>query len=98
MVDNITPNQFPITYEKSSAPEQVINNENIIKTDLASFDCKVGSITNISTNFKAMMPLVEDYEPYKNTLIKITIILSIILLIITSFIVIGLRLYLRSFG
>ena len=70
MVDNITPNQFPITYEKSSAPEQVINNENIIKTDLASFDCKVGSITNISTNFKAMMPLVEDYEPYKNTLIK----------------------------
>lgn len=46
---------MPITYEKESAPAQKLNTTNIIKTDLNTFNCKIGQTTNYSTKFFSML-------------------------------------------
>jgi hypothetical protein len=55
MLDNIVPDKNVITYDKSSAPSQTLTPSNILKTDLRSFDSKVGAITNYSTTFISML-------------------------------------------
>lgn len=55
ILDNIYPNRNPITYDKSSAPNQSLTYSNIVKSDLQSFDCKVGTTTNYSTKFISML-------------------------------------------
>lgn len=51
----IYPGRLPITYDKESAPAQRMNTTNMIKTDLNTFDCKIGQITNYSTKFFSML-------------------------------------------
>lgn len=60
VIDNIYPDRLPITYNKESAPAQRLNVTNMIKTDLATFDCKIGQTTNYSTRFFSMLC---NYEP-----------------------------------
>lgn len=55
MINHIYPNRYPITYDKESAPPQKMNTANMIKTDLNTFDCKIGQITNYSTRFFSML-------------------------------------------
>jgi hypothetical protein len=55
ILDNIFQGKNVITYDKVSAPSQTLNNTNLLKTDLRSFDCKVGTITNYSTTFISML-------------------------------------------
>lgn len=55
ILDNIYPDQNVITYDKVSAPSQSLNTTNIMKTDLRSFDSRIGSITNYSTTFISML-------------------------------------------
>ncbi|WP_299831275.1 hypothetical protein [uncultured Metabacillus sp.] len=55
ILNSIFPNQNVITYDKESAPSQSLNNTNLMKTDLRSFDSKVGTITNYSTTFISML-------------------------------------------
>lgn len=55
MIDSIYPGRLPITYDKESAPAQRMTTANMIKTDLNTFDCKIGQITNYSTKFFSML-------------------------------------------
>lgn len=55
MIDNIYPNRLPITYDKESAPVEKYCIKNLIKTDLNTFDCKIGQTTNFSTRFFSML-------------------------------------------
>ena len=55
MIDSIYPGRLPITYDKESAPAQRMTTTNMIKTDLNTFDCKIGQITNYSTKFFSML-------------------------------------------
>lgn len=55
MIDHIYLGRLPITYDKESAPAQKMNAQNMIKTDLNTFDCKIGQITNYSTRFFSML-------------------------------------------
>lgn len=55
IVNSIYPDRLPITYDKESAPPQKLNTVNMIKTDLNTFDCKIGQITNYSTRFFSML-------------------------------------------
>ena len=55
MIDNIYPNRLPITYDKETAPAQKMNIGNVVKTDLNTFDCKIGQTTNYSTKFFSML-------------------------------------------
>ncbi|GED72530.1 hypothetical protein BRE01_62320 [Brevibacillus reuszeri] len=70
MLDSIYPNQDVITYDKVSAPNQHLNSTNILKTDLRSFDSKVGSITNYSTTFIAMLANFKTDSPEYNELLN----------------------------
>ena len=55
MIKNIYPGRLPITYDKESAPAQRMTASNIVKTDLNTFDCKIGQTTNYSTKFFSML-------------------------------------------
>jgi hypothetical protein len=70
MLNNIFPNRNVITYDKVSAPSQRLNNTNILKTDLRSFDCKVGTITNYSTTFISMLANFTEGSPEHNELLE----------------------------
>lgn len=70
MLNNIFPNKNVITYEKVSAPSQSLNNTNILMTDLRSFDCKVGTITNYSTAFIAMLANFKEGSPEHSELLE----------------------------
>jgi hypothetical protein len=70
MLNSIYPNKNVITYDKISAPSQRLNNTNILKTDLRSFDCKVGTITNYSTTFISMLANFKEGTPEHNELIE----------------------------
>jgi hypothetical protein len=75
ILDSIYPNKNVITYDKVSAPSQRLNNTNILKTDLRSFDCKVGSITNYSTTFISMLAnFKKDSDEYKVLLDRIKLL------------------------
>lgn len=70
ILNNIVPDQNVITYDKVSAPNQKLNRTNILKTDLRSFDSKVGSITNYSTTFISMLANFKVNSPEYNELIS----------------------------
>jgi hypothetical protein len=70
MLNNIYPNKNVITYDKVSAPSQRLNNTNILQTDLRSFDCKVGVITNYSTAFISMLSNFKEGSQEYNELIE----------------------------
>lgn len=55
MIDNVYQNRLPITYDKESAPVEKYNMRNLIRTDLNTFDCKIGQTTNYSTKFFSML-------------------------------------------
>ncbi|MGK4040928.1 hypothetical protein AB0Y20_01405 [Heyndrickxia oleronia] len=75
MLNNIFPNQNVITYDKVSAPSQSLSNTNVLKTDLRSFDSKVGSITNYSTTFISMLAnFKKDSDEYKILLDRIKLL------------------------
>lgn len=46
---------YPITYEKKKAKEQNLNFNNFANMDTKSFNSKIGFITNLASNFIAMM-------------------------------------------
>ena len=70
MMENIFPSKNVITYDKVSAPSQRLNNTNILKTDLRSFDSKVGTITNYSTSFITMLANFKIDTPEHNELLS----------------------------
>ncbi|MGM9988413.1 MAG: hypothetical protein ACI35O_14450 [Bacillaceae bacterium] len=69
MIKGIVPNQNVITYEKQTAKPEKLTEANKLKTDLRSFDSKVGSITNYSTTFIAMLANFRKGSPQYNELI-----------------------------
>lgn len=75
IMNNIYPDKNVITYDKASAPPQKLNAANLVKTDLRSFDSKVGSITNYSTTFISMLAnFKEDSEEYQILLDRIKLL------------------------
>lgn len=70
ILKNIAPDQNVITYDKESAPSQRLNNTNLMKTDLRSFDSKVGTITNYSTTFISMLANFKEGSDEYNELIN----------------------------
>ena len=50
---------LPIAYEKKKAPKEEIKEEELYKTDLLSFDSKIGWITNNSTSLYSQALLYE---------------------------------------
>lgn len=60
IIDNVIPDLSPISYDKTVAPFQKLTLNNIIASDIRSFDCKIGQTTNYSTKFISMLPL---YKP-----------------------------------
>jgi len=59
MINGIINDLNPITYEKTPAPVSRINKGNIYKSDLRSFDSKVGTTTNYSTSFDSLLALFD---------------------------------------
>lgn len=43
-------NNLPITYEKQTVPKGIVDKSKLWKSDLKSFDTKIGQITNYSTS------------------------------------------------
>ncbi|HYK74858.1 MAG TPA: hypothetical protein VEV44_17330, partial [Pseudoneobacillus sp.] len=73
--NGIVQNQNVITYSKESAPSQQLNNTNLMKTDLRSFDSKVGTITNYSTTFITMLAnFKEGSDEHKELLSRIKLL------------------------
>lgn len=70
MLNNIYPDKNVITYDKVSSPSQRLNDTNILKTDLRSFDTKIGTITNYSTAFIAMLANFKEGTPEHNELLE----------------------------
>jgi len=70
VLQGIVPNLNPITYDKTTAPAQKLTLSNIIKTDVASFDCKVGVVTNYSTAFISMLAKFKKGSSEYNELLK----------------------------
>lgn len=70
MLNGIVKDQNVITYDKESAPEQRLNNTNLMKTDLRSFDSKVGTITNYSTTFITMLANFKEGSDEYNELLN----------------------------
>lgn len=60
---------YPITYEKKKAKEQRLNFNNFAAMDTKSFNSKIGFITNLASNFIAMLynfdPKSEEYKELK---------------------------------
>lgn len=55
-----------ITYEKKKAKEHKLNFNAFANWDCMSFDSPIGGITNIASNFYAMLPnFSEDSKEYK---------------------------------
>ncbi|RYI30593.1 hypothetical protein EVU96_09260 [Bacillus infantis] len=75
ILNSIYPDQNVITYDKESAPNQTLNNTNLMKTDLRSFDSKIGAITNYSTTFIAMLANFKEGSPeYEELLTRIKLL------------------------
>ncbi len=53
-IKGVKDGMLPITYEKSTAPKQVISYDSVTKADLSSFDTKIGVITNYSTSLYSL--------------------------------------------
>lgn len=51
----VYPNRLPITYEKSKSNDQKMTRNNIVKSDLKSFNSTIGQTTNYSTKFFSML-------------------------------------------
>jgi hypothetical protein len=58
MVNNIH-GGVPITYEKKSAEKNIIEDKNLYKADLLSFDPKIGFITNTSSTMYVLLNNIE---------------------------------------
>ena len=66
LVKSIRDELYPITYQKKKAKEQNLNFNNFANMDTKSFNSKIGFITNLASNFIAMMAnYKEDTEEYK---------------------------------
>lgn len=75
MINNIYPNRLPITYDKESAPIEQYNMRNVIRTDLNTFDCKIGQTTNYSTRFFSMLcNYARDSEEYNELVNRIKLL------------------------
>ncbi|RKJ29872.1 hypothetical protein D7X33_42160, partial [Butyricicoccus sp. 1XD8-22] len=75
VLNSIIPNKNVITYDKNTANAQKLNNTNILKTDLRSFDSKIGQITNYSTSFISMLAnFKEDSDEYNELLQRIKLL------------------------
>jgi len=75
MLSGIYPNKNVITYDKVSAPSQTLTAANMLKTDLRSFDCKVGTITNYSTTFISMLAnFKKDSDEYNEIIDRIKLL------------------------
>lgn len=44
-------NSLPITYEKKMVEKKIVQEKNLYKADLDSFDTTIGQVTNYSTSF-----------------------------------------------
>jgi len=53
-IKGVADDLLPVTYEKSSAPKETVTFESCCKSDLASFDTKIGVITNYSTSLYSL--------------------------------------------
>lgn len=58
MVDNSFDGN-PITYQKKPTEKKYIDTKDLYKSDLLSFDSKIGYITNCSTTLYSMLPLFD---------------------------------------
>ena len=58
----------PITYQKKPTEKKYINVQDLYKSDLLSFDSKIGYITNCSTTLYSMLPLFDKDSLEYNTI------------------------------
>jgi len=66
LINAVDDAQYPIMYEKSIIKEQMINPTSFANMDVKSFDTKIGFITNLASNFIAMLAdYKEDSKEYK---------------------------------
>lgn len=66
LLDAVDDEQYPIMYQKSIIKEQYINPSSFANMDVKSFDTKIGFITNLASNFIAMLSnYTKDSKEYK---------------------------------
>lgn len=66
MINSVRDYLYPITYEKKKSKEQRMNYNNFATMDTKSFNSKIGFITNLASNFIAMLSNFDkDSEEYK---------------------------------
>lgn len=66
LVEAIDDTLLPITYEKKKSKEQRLNFNNFANMDVRSFNSKIGFITNLASNFIAMLNNFDvDSDEYK---------------------------------
>ena len=66
MIGGAIENGKPVTYSKVNAPKSILSYDNFFSTDVASFNSKIGLITNYGTSYYSMQSMFEkDSEEYK---------------------------------
>lgn len=75
MINGVRTEFLPITYDKKTADKAKVNDELLYKSDKDSFFSTIGSVTNVSTSFYAMLPIFEkDSKEYKEILKRLKIL------------------------
>lgn len=54
---------LPVTYEKKTAPKERIDKDNLWKSDVRTFDNKIGFLTNLSSTMFSMISKYKETDP-----------------------------------